>query len=195
MVSLVKWQLVCAKWHWSPVPNCQVGQKEGPWVFQLPKYTCSFFWDSHIYTDKRPHKAHKGQPWQSRDEQSASWNGAYSSFPSPASPSQQRTLSYPDLKGKVNTLSCAPQLYLFAPGCLPWSIRDVSKAYLFSLCPLLANLTAVLIRARKLCQSAGELRKLRWVFQHYTSCMQQVQGVSRALGTLGEGPDNVGLSV
>lgn len=112
--------------------------------------------------------------------------------PSSASPSQQRTLSYIYLKGKVNTLSCAPQLYLFAPGCLPWGIRDVSKAYLFSFCPLLANLTAALIWARKLCQSERKLWRLYWVYQHYTGCVQQIERVSRALGTLGEGPDNAG---
>lgn len=115
-----------------------------------------------------------------------------SSSPSLASPSQPRTLSYMYLKGKVNTLSCAPQLYLFAPGCLPWGIRDISKAYLFSFCPLLANLTAVLIWARKLCQSESKLWGLYWVYQHYTVCVQQVGRVSRALGTLDEGPDDAG---
>lgn len=59
MVSLVKWQLAHAKWHWSSVPNYQVGQKEGPWVSQLCKYTCWLFWDSHIYPDKWPYKAIK----------------------------------------------------------------------------------------------------------------------------------------
>lgn len=105
-----------------------------------------------------------------------------SASPFPASPSQQWTLSYIYFKGKVNTLSCAPQLYLFASGCLPWGIRDVSKAYLFSFCPLLANLTAVLIWARKLCQSESKLRRLYWVYQHYTRCVQQADRVSRALG-------------
>lgn len=151
MVSLVKWQLAHAEWHWSSVPNYQVGQKEGPWVSQLCKYTCWLFWDSHIYPDKWPHKAIK--------DSICSWRWtvcllepAYWLFPSPASPSQQWTFSYMYVKGKANTLSCALQLYLFAPGCLPWGIGDVSKAYLFSFCPLLADLTAVLIWARKLCQ-------------------------------------------
>lgn len=83
-----------------------------------------------------------------------------SSSPSPASPSQPLTLRYIHLKGKVNTFSCAPQLYLFAPGGLPWGSRDVSKAYLFSFCLLLANFTAVLIWPRKLCQSASKLQRL-----------------------------------
>lgn len=96
------------------------------------------------------------------------------------------------VKGKANTLSCALQLYLFAPGCLPRGIRDVSKAYLFSFCPLLADLTAVLIWARKLCQSESKLQRLCWVYQHYIRCMQRVGRVSKALGTLGEGPENAG---
>lgn len=171
LVSLITQQLVLTKWHWAFFPDAHGEQKEGPWAPQLRGYTCCFFWDNQSSSDKWPHKAHKGQHLQSGDEPCLALPLAC-----PLSP-----VTNPFIyiyiyifKRKSKYFSCAPQLYLFAAGSLPWGTRDVSKAYLFSFCLLLADLTAVLIWPRELCQSASKLHGLYGVYWHYSGCVQQV---------------------
>lgn len=174
LVSLIKRQPVLTKWHWAFLPDAQGEQKEGPWARQLHGYTCCFFWDSHSSSDKWPHK---GQHLQSGDEPCLALPLAC-----PLSTVTNPFIYIYIFKRKSKYFSCAPQLYLFAPGSLPWGTRDVSKAYLFSFCLLLADLTANMAQralsvSKQTAWSLWGVLALQWV----CTTSRRVTG---ALGTL-----------